>query len=500
MELQVSEGARAVVIATFFIYTAIMLLIGYFAKKNMDRVSVNKYLDEFYTGGRGMGSLVVAMMIAAGLCSAGTFLGGPGLGYRLGGTWVLVAGAQNFMNFIVLGEVGKKIGIVSRRIGAQSIFGLIMHRFNKSRLIGVFGVLSIVCFMGSYVVAQIVGGSRLFESMTGMSYELGLLLFSGVVLAVIAIGGIKGVALAIVFQGIVMTIAVLALTAGSVTYAAPLEATLKGIGQANPNLLSPWSWPVAYHMSMWLNFGFVIIGLPHAAVGALTYKDTRAMHKAILIGGVFVVLWTMTLPYLGILANAIVPGLKVADHAIPALAMVVLPPWLAGITLAGVTGAIQSTVGAMIIVITSSLVKDAYQTLIKPDASSESLKKINFWTTIAVCALIFAASVKPTQALQHLVIFSVGGLASSFFWPLLLGLYSMRVNEFGAAAGMMGGLTTYILGAGNFLPFSITFGMHAIVVSLIVSLVLTVGVSCITPKTPRGIIRVWFGVTEKNAQ
>ena len=145
----------------------------------MDRVSVNKYLDEFYTGGRGMGSLVVAMMIAAGLCSAGTFLGGPGLGYRLGGTWVLVAGAQNFMNFIVLGEVGKKIGIVSRRIGAQSIFGLIMHRFNKSRLIGVFGVLSIVCFMGSYVVAQIVGGSRLFESMTGMSYELGLLLFSG---------------------------------------------------------------------------------------------------------------------------------------------------------------------------------------------------------------------------------------------------------------------------------------------------------------------------------
>ena len=33
MELQVSEGARAVVIATFFIYTAIMLLIGYFAKK-----------------------------------------------------------------------------------------------------------------------------------------------------------------------------------------------------------------------------------------------------------------------------------------------------------------------------------------------------------------------------------------------------------------------------------------------------------------------------------
>ena len=230
-----------------------------------------------------------------------------------------------------------------------------------------------------------------------MSYELGLLLFSGVVLAVIAIGGIKGVALAIVFQGIVMTIAVLALTAGSVTYAAPLEATLKGIGQASPNLLSPWSWPVAYHMSMWLNFGFVIIGLPHAAVGALTYKDTRAMHKAILIGGVFVVLWTMTLPYLGILANAIVPGLKVADHAIPALAMVVLPPWLAGITLAGVTGAIQSTVGAMIIVITSSLVKMLIRRLSGQTPPRRASKK-NSGPPLPYARLFLPPSVKPPQA------------------------------------------------------------------------------------------------------
>jgi len=187
MELNVSGNARLVVIATFFVYTAGMLLIGWLAKKNMDRVAINKYIDEFYTGGRGMGAIVVAMMIAAGLCSAGTFLGGPGLGYKLGATWVVVAGAQNFMTFIVLGEVGKKIGIVARRIGAQSIFGLLLHRYNRNKLIGIFGVVSIVCFMGSYVVAQIVGGARLFETMTGMSYELGLVLFSGVVLAVVAV-------------------------------------------------------------------------------------------------------------------------------------------------------------------------------------------------------------------------------------------------------------------------------------------------------------------------
>lgn len=492
MELNVSGNARLVVIVTFFVYTAGMLLIGWLAKKNMDRVAINKYIDEFYTGGRGMGALVVAMMIAAGLCSAGTFLGGPGLGYKLGATWVLVAGAQNFMTFIVLGEVGKKIGIVARRIGAQSIFGLLLHRYNRNKLIGIFGVVSIVCFMGSYVVAQIVGGARLFETMTGMSYELGLVLFSGVVLAVVAMGGIKGVAIAIVFQGVVMTVAVLALTAGALVHTWPLETALRGIAKVDPKLLNPWTWSVAYHVSMWLNFGFVIIGIPHATMGALTYKDTRAMHRAIVLGAVFVVLWTMTLPYLGILAKAVIPDLKVADHAVPALAMIVLPPWLAGITLAGVAGAIQSTVGAMIIVITSSLIKEAYQSFFNPNASSEHLKKVNLWVTIVVCLAIFAASVKPPHALQYLIIFSIGGLASSFFWPILLGLYWMRCNEYGAAAGMIGGLATYILGAGKYLP--ITFGMHAIVTALVVSLALTVGVSAVTPKTPRGIIETWFGL------
>ncbi|NLB82683.1 MAG: sodium/panthothenate symporter, partial [Synergistaceae bacterium] len=370
-----------------------------------------------------MGALIVAMMIAAGLCSAGTFLGGPGLGYKLGATWVTVAAAQNFMTFIVLGEVGKKVGIVARRINAQSIFGLLLHRFNKNRLIGIFGVVTIVCFMGSYVVAQLVGGARLFETMTGMSYELGLALFSGVILAIIAMGGIKGVALAIAFQGIVMTFAVIALTSGALMHVGPLEAALRGIAEVDPKLMTPWTWPIAYHISMWLNFGFVIIGLPHATMGALTYKNTRSMHKSIVIGAVFVVLWTMTLPYLGLLTKAIIPDLKVADHAVPALAMVVLPPWLAGITLAGVAGAIQSTVGAMIIVITSSLIKEAYQSFFNPTASSEHLKKVNLWVTVIVCLMIFAASIKPPHALQYLIIFSIGGMASSFFWPILLGLY-----------------------------------------------------------------------------
>lgn len=36
-------------------------------------------------------------------------------------------------------------------------------------------------------------------------------------------------------------------------------------------------------------------------------------------------------------------------------------------------------------------------------------------------------------------------------------------------------------------------GMHTVAVSMLVSLVLLVGVSLVTPKTPKSIIMTWFG-------
>ncbi|GHS96417.1 sodium/panthothenate symporter [Synergistales bacterium] len=493
MELTVSNEARYIVIGTFVAYTVVMFLIGYVSKKVMDKTAVDHYMEEFYTGGRGMGALALAMMVAAGLCSAGTFLGGPGMAYQLGATWVMVVTAQCFMNFLILGTVGKKIGIVSRRIGAQSFMGLLMHRYNRNVFIAFIGILSVVGFMGSYVVAQFVGGARLFESMTGLDYKLGLVLFAVVVIIIAVFGGIKGVALAVVFQGLVMTVAVVALAWGTFSHIGNVEEAFKGIAKADSSLLDPWKWPLPYQISMWMNFGLVLIGIPHSTMGTLTYKNTQAMHKAIVIGAILVTLWSFALLGMGLLVRAIYPALKVSDHAIPILTMTVLPPWLAGVTIAGVAGAIQSTVAAMIIIICSAIVKDLYQTFINPSVEAAKLKKINMIVTGIVCLAIFAAAIQPPHALQVLIIFAVGGLASTFFWPLLLGVYWMKTNEYGALAGMLGGLVTYILTAGKYLPFDITFGMHAIAVSFVVSGVLTTTVSLITPKSPYGVVRVWFG-------
>lgn len=415
MEFEVGSTTRMIITVTFLIYSCVLIGVGLYAKRRMDKTAIDKYVEEFYTGGRGMGALVIALMIAAGLCSAGTFLGGPGLGYSVGLSWVMVAFSQNFMNFCVLGEIGKKVGIIARRIDAQSYLDLFVHRYNNNIIIGLVGVVGIVVFLGCYVVAQFVGGARLFETMTGLPYGFGLTLFAIVVLVYAAFGGIRGVSLAIVVQGLIMTIAVFALFIGGLRYIGSIEEATKTIAQIDPKLISPWAWSPLYQFSLWLVFGLVSIGLPHGAMGALVYRDTKVMHRAIILGTVFVVLWTIILPWLGQLTRAIYPNLSVPDHAIPSLIMTVLPPWLAGLAVAGVAGAIQSTVGAMIIIISSAIVKDAYRVYINPKAEPEKLKKITTWSTVIICVAIFLGALFPPPALEWVIVFAIGGLASAFF-------------------------------------------------------------------------------------
>lgn len=149
MELDITFGQRMAMIVTFFIYTVAIVAVSLWAKRSMDKAAVDSYVEEFYTGGRGLGVLAVAFMIAAGLCGAGTFVGAPGLAYKVGGPWLLINASQIFVTFVVLGEIGKKIGIVARRIDAQSYLDLLVHRFNGNKVVILFGVMSVTSVSSS---------------------------------------------------------------------------------------------------------------------------------------------------------------------------------------------------------------------------------------------------------------------------------------------------------------------------------------------------------------
>ena len=487
--MEVSSSTKTVVIIVFLVYTITLLAVGYFYKRKLD-AQKDKYVENFYTGGRAMGALLVAMMVAAGICSAGTFIGSPGKIYSGGLSWAAVVPGQMLMNLMVLGVIGKKVAIVSRRSNVQSFVGLLYDRYNRNKVLALISAVILLIFVGYYTASQFIGGGRLFEVMTGIPYWVGLVAFTVVVIVLAAFSGLQGVAAATVVQGSVMTLACFLLLFLGFGYCGGEEA-FRNLAQQNPDLVSGNAlYSPLMMLSYFLTFGFFNPGYPHAVIGCMSYNSTRKMNTAIKIGVVLVAVWSLSLSLLaGVIRNAF-PDLAVSDYALPTLAVAALPHWVAGLTLAGVVGALQSTVGTMVIVMSASVVKDVYQTMIKPDASPKTMKSMTNIATIVIALVIFFLSLTPPDNLQNVVIYAVGGMVSAFYIPLILGLYWMRANEWGALAGMVGGLATYLINGMGLVDWKM--GMEPIVIGVIVSLVLTVVVSYLTPKSPYHIIDRWF--------
>lgn len=494
--LEVSTESRIITTIVFFTYLAILVGIGIYANRAMKKSeSEGGFAVKFFTSDRDMGPLVVGLMMGATMCSAGTFISGPGMGYSAGLIWVAVVLSSAFMNFYVLGTTGKKIGIMSRRINAVSYTHLLRSRYNNNKFIGIVVPILTIVFFTAYIVSQFIGGARLMEAMTGMSYTLSLFLFAIVVLIYTVFGGMKGVSFSIVFQGFLMTLSSFILLFSVIgrinTEAGGLEVAFRALAEVEPTMISPNSFSIPMTLSFFVMYGIVTAGWPHTVQGAITYKDTKALHGAIIYGIIVVAIWQGVLTMMGPFARILNPDLAVADWATQYLALTTLSPVFAGIIMSGAASAIQSTIAGMLIIVTSNIVKELYVEYINKKSDDNKQRRVTTISTTAIVTLIFFLSLSPPDFLQLLINFALGGLGATFYASMFFGLYWKRANEYGAIASLVGGFGYYLL-ASTLVP-CLAFGMQPIVMSAILSTILLVVVSLVTPKTPKGVIKLWFG-------
>lgn len=169
--------------------------------------------------------------------------------------------------------------------------------------------------------------------------------------------------------------------------------------------------------------------------------------------------------------------------------------WAAGLVLAGVSGAVQSSMGGMVVSLAGTVVSDLYKNIFDKDAKPETIRKLNVAAILVVSIVIFLLASNPPQLLAQLITYATGGLTVVFFHVVLLGLFWKRANEYGAVAGIVSGILLYFLIDKGILAISL--GFNACIMATLLSTLIAVIVSLLTPKIPYGIIRTWFGrVTE----
>src|SRR5699024_714075 len=146
--------------------------------------------------------------------------------------------------------------------------------------------------------------------------------------------------------------------------------------------------------------------------------------------------------------------------------------------------AIMSTVDSLLLLVSSSVVKDIYINYMKPDATRQQVKKVSMGVTALIGIVAFLLAISPPELLIFLNLFAFGGLEAAFIWPLILGLYWKHANKIGAIASMIAGIATYILNHLYNEAYGELFGVHAVTIPVFLSLIIFVIFSLLFKEKP----------------
>lgn len=460
-------------IIPIFIYILAILVIAWQTGKHKHKAG--KFMEEYFIGSRSMGGLVLAMTLISSYVGASSFIGGPGVAYNLGLSWVFLACIQVPTAFFTLGILGKKLAIISRKINGVTITDYLRARYESNLVIVLASLMMLIFFIGT-IVAQFVGGARLFESVTGLSYNFGLILFTAVVIIYTTFGGFRAVTITDAIQGIVMLLATGLLFFIILEKGNGMENIMQTLLKTNPNLLTPDSNGAVskpFILSFWMLVGVGVLGLPVTEVRCMGFKDSKAMHRAMIIGTSIVGILMLGMHLVGVMGAAVEPGVEVGDKIIPILAIKNMHPILAGVFIAGPLAAIMSSVDSLLIMSSAAIVKDLYINYIDKNPSEDKIKKLSFATSLLLGIIVFVLALNPPKLLVWINLFALAGQEAAFFCPILLGLYWKRANATGAAVSMIFSVVFYLY---TVIMNIKIMNMHQIVPTIIFSILLfTIG-------------------------
>lgn len=504
MGFSLSKSVQSQLIIVFVLYSLIVIALSLYVKKSSQSANANQKLKNFLTGGDSLGPIAIGMLLFTGMSSAGSAVGGPGTGYSQGFIWsVAVWSGFAFGGMIPL-IIGKKMAIIAKRIGAVSIISMLKHRYGGSKIYAILLSVCFIAFLGAQIVGQFSGGGRIFAVVSGDgNYQIGVLIIAAVTVIYTMTGGIKSIGKVAVVQGFIMISTVIIMYIAvmnrvGIEYGSLTEFS-NWIAKNNAALVAADNWKPMYTFGTAILMCAINIALPSGLISGFTYNNSNKLMKTVVIATICTIIYQFIMSGLGPFAFGLNQNLTSGDYTTVFLATEVLPGFMAGVVVAGITSAIQSTIATLMIILTGSLVVDVYKNIFNPNAEDEKLTKMNKIVTISfglICTLI---ALHPTNMIQIFINFASGGLASALFFPILFGFYSKRATTAGAIGSTVAGVIVYAFSY-CFSTFETTKAwwnlymgnVYPVVPAMIVALIVMLICNKIFRPVELGRLQVWF--------
>lgn len=473
------------------VYLVVVALVGVFTGRKSQKGS------DYFLGGRSVGPWVTAFSFIAAYFSSVLIIGGGGFGYKFGLATIWI-GAINVLVgcFLAWAVLGERVRRMTHKLDSMTIPEFFAERFG-SPAARLFSAAVIILFLTVYNVAVLKGMGNALEVLMGWRYEIAVLVSGAIILLYVAIGGYLAVVWTSFIQAWVMIFGLVFLTIFGLIQVGGFAQLNSALAAIKPGLIETpgeWGWAGLISFSLIVSFG--VWGMPQLVVRFYSIKSAKLLRLGTLlatVGGSIALL-----PYLnGAIARVLypdlaalypnVPGGQLADLALPTLVRNVLPDWAGGLFLAGVIAAGMSTFAAILIMVSSAVVRDVVEKGLKVKMSDKRQVMWGRVVSIAAGLISLVIALRPPALILVITAFAWAVIASTNLWPMLFGVYWRGASKSGVLVSMISGAAVALvwqiladkqLGLG-WKPV-MNSGIHGFIPGIVVSLVTLVVISFLT--------------------
>ncbi|KIL50687.1 proline:sodium symporter [Jeotgalibacillus alimentarius] len=456
-----------------------MLAIGYYAYRKS-----TGNLSEYMLGGRTLGPGVTALSAGASDMSGWMLLGLPGSIYvsGLSGMWIAVGlSIGAYLNYLfVAPRLRTYTEVANDSITIPDFFE---NRFvDDTKILRFVSAIVIIIFFTVYTSSGMVSGGVLFESAFGMDYTVGLFVTAGVVLAYTLFGGFLAVSITDFVQGVIMFVALILVPIVAFMELGGVGPTFDTLNGIDPQLTSFFEGTTFLGFIGLMAWGLGYFGQPHIIVRFMAIRDVKSLKSARRIGMTWMIVAIIGALFTGLTGVAYIEStggeLANPETIFVFFSQVLFHPLISGFLLAAILAAIMSTVSSQLLVTSSALTEDFYNTFLKRSASDKELVLVGRISVLLVALIAIILSLDSDSTILDIVSNAWAGFGSAFGPAILLSLYWKRMTRWGALAGMLTGAITvilwvYVLGLSGWLyemiPGFILSTIAIVVVSLISS-------------------------------
>ena len=431
--------AQFILISSMVFYFIILVLIGIFSRKESDSVK------GYYAAGKNLRYWIVSFSTNATGESSWLLLGLTGMGYAVGihAFWVVLGEVLGVaISWIYL---ARRFKVFTNKYDSITVPDFLEDRFDDNKhIIRIVSSIILITMVTSYIAAQLTATGKAFKAFLHVDFMTGTIIGLVIILFYTVIGGLKAVVRADFFHGLLMLFGLIALPVVAIINCGGFESMLSVLKSIDPNLLNIFgthgfdTFGILSIISF-LGVGLAFLGSPQLFVRFIAARDQTELIYGKYIAILFIIIIDIGAVLTGMAGRVLFPLLEDQELIMPIISSELFPSFITGIFIAIVLAAIISTVDSLLILLSSSVIRDVYQKVFRPDTPQKRLVLYGKIMTVFVGIGAFWFSLSETRLIFWFVLFAWSGIGSAFCPVIIFSLFWKRMSKAAAIAGMCSG-------------------------------------------------------------